>query len=677
MGKTDSSGHQTVQGNDSELAADDNASRLEELLTLAQRGWHIFPCHSMAVGKCSCGKGAACESPGKHPRTSRGVKDATNDPDKIRAWVSAYPTANWAVACGEVSGVFVVDVDPRHGGFDALEQWTADHPLPETLTVLTGGGGRHFYFEYPADSLIGNRTNWITGVDVRGNGGYVILPPSNHQSGGTYRWRNDLTAVLAPPALIQSIAKSARDNSPASNAGDDLYARISVGARNDTVFRRACVLVRKLGDAPEAIEGVKAILRGLIDDPGSFPESELHTAVDSAVRTVRESGELPGGLPKLVRDRLEWLQANDEAQRIRKEQVAADARANLPAKRPMSHSEHMETAEALEHEWNIPKRIPRRSRMIWTADEGAGKSTFLRYMGSAAAIGIDPFDWANGELFEPQKVLLVDAENSFSLAMTRIEELRTRWEARVPGAGELIGRNLHYLDAEDFGLPLALEDSYDAERLHSWVEAGGYDVIVIGPIYQLSDESDHEAVFNAIVPVLDKLRAEFGCSILLEAHTPHDSAILRPYGSSAWKRWPEQGFHLSTRGRLTQWRGNRFGTDVEWPERIYRESDGQVMFTTVEPSPGDVAAVGGYDDALAETPSQERICSKLRAAEKEWMTAAEIADLFGTLSDIDARDKRVKSVRVLLGKLVDKERVERRDSGASVVYRVLTTVENG
>lgn len=62
------------------------------------------------------------------------------------------------------------------------------------------------------------------------------------------------------------------------------------------MFKRACSFARNLGDAPEAVEGIKFILRRIIDGyPESFPESELDTTVQSALRTVRGDGELPGG----------------------------------------------------------------------------------------------------------------------------------------------------------------------------------------------------------------------------------------------------------------------------------------------------------------------------------------------------------------------------------------------
>lgn len=145
------------------LVANDVLDRLE---AYAAKGWKVFPCYAVVNGQCDCSEGRDCESPGKHPRTRCGVKDATTDLARIRTWESVYPHANWASACGQESGVFVVDIDPRHGGFESMEDWETVNPLPPTLTALTGGGGRHLFYQYPAGSAISNRTNWLAGVDI-------------------------------------------------------------------------------------------------------------------------------------------------------------------------------------------------------------------------------------------------------------------------------------------------------------------------------------------------------------------------------------------------------------------------------------------------------------------------------------------------------------------------------
>lgn len=260
----------------------------EVLMEYAKRGWAIFPCHSIVRGICSCNK-ADCTSQGKHPRTPRGVKDATTDPQKIAAWMRAYPDANWALACGRDSGVFVVDIDPRHGGFESIEEWEILDPLPETLTALTGGGGRHLFFKYPDVGQIGNRTNWQPGVDVKSDGGYVILAGSTHLSGGTYRWRDESTAlVFAPLTLIESI-QTRSDERERLASNQELRKGVSAGERDNMIFRACCRWLREYGHHED--RGVDAttteaeLMAGNCSPP--FPLSLIPEKVNSALRYVR------------------------------------------------------------------------------------------------------------------------------------------------------------------------------------------------------------------------------------------------------------------------------------------------------------------------------------------------------------------------------------------------------
>lgn len=100
--------------------------------------------------------------------------------DEIKSWYTQFPDAGVAIVTGKKSNLVVFDIDPRHGGTDELfKQYN-------TVSVKTGGGGKHFYFKYKEG--INNKANLLPGIDVRGEGGYVIAPPSMHSSGLRYEW---------------------------------------------------------------------------------------------------------------------------------------------------------------------------------------------------------------------------------------------------------------------------------------------------------------------------------------------------------------------------------------------------------------------------------------------------------------------------------------------------------
>jgi hypothetical protein len=121
-------------------------------LQYAGREWPVFPLHSPMDGRCSCGNGN-CPSPGKHPRTPNGVKDATIDPGIIAARWEKWPDANIGLATGIASGLVVIDVDPRHSGDVTWAELLDIHGALDTLTTITGSGGEHWIFDAQAQKL--------------------------------------------------------------------------------------------------------------------------------------------------------------------------------------------------------------------------------------------------------------------------------------------------------------------------------------------------------------------------------------------------------------------------------------------------------------------------------------------------------------------------------------------
>jgi hypothetical protein len=109
--------------------------------------------------------------------------------EEVVAWFERWPEANLGIVTGAVSGLVVLDIDPRHGGAESLGRLEAEHgALPETVEAVTGGGGRHLYFAHPGGSRP-NKVALAPGIDLRGDGGLVVAPPALHASGRRYVWR--------------------------------------------------------------------------------------------------------------------------------------------------------------------------------------------------------------------------------------------------------------------------------------------------------------------------------------------------------------------------------------------------------------------------------------------------------------------------------------------------------
>jgi hypothetical protein len=169
---------------------------LATALKLARHGLAVFPCGPRA----------------KHPMTPHGCKDATTERAVIRHWWRVDPEANLGLATGAISGIFVLDVDPDHGGEDSLASLLGCHGgLPQTVESLTGGGGRHLLFRHPGFP-VRNLVGFYDGLDIRGDGGFIIAPPSVHPSGQRYRWApgNPRQPADAPGWLLDIVREPDR-----------------------------------------------------------------------------------------------------------------------------------------------------------------------------------------------------------------------------------------------------------------------------------------------------------------------------------------------------------------------------------------------------------------------------------------------------------------------------------
>lgn len=176
---------------------------LASVLSYADRGWAVFPIWppSFIDGEavCSCPKGSTCTSkPGKHPHCNWGNGTgsslfntaATKDPDTVYRWWSTWPDSNIGVATGPKSGIFVVDVDKRHNGWETLGQYDAEHGFDfDTLRAFTPSGGAHFFYKQPEGVFVKSDDDVLgPGVDIRGDLGMVVVAPSVHANRGRYRW---------------------------------------------------------------------------------------------------------------------------------------------------------------------------------------------------------------------------------------------------------------------------------------------------------------------------------------------------------------------------------------------------------------------------------------------------------------------------------------------------------
>ena len=221
-------------------------------LEYARREWAVIPLHTPSQGACSCGN-AACGSPGKHPRTMNGLKDASADPEQAARWWSMWPEANIGIVCGAVSGLVVIDVDGPDGE-ETLEALAAElGPLPETVEALTGKG-RHLYFAHPSVEIRPSAGVLGPGLDVRGDGGYVVGPLSLHYTGRRYEWEVAHHPDDMDPASCRKRGAQA-EGGQAQEARNDGPRRDDPGGRRTTLLASKAGSMRRAGFSADEILG--------------------------------------------------------------------------------------------------------------------------------------------------------------------------------------------------------------------------------------------------------------------------------------------------------------------------------------------------------------------------------------------------------------------------------------
>lgn len=201
-----------------------------------ERGLAIIP---LGVGK-------------KEPVTKSGLNDWTDNPGQIDVWWGqgehagkrGNPRYNIGMACGQVSGgIIAIDLDchsDEANGLDYLRDWEVEHGrLPETWTQITGSGGKQLF--YRAGQDIRNSANGEIGVDVRGNGGYVVLPPSLHPCGDCYEWSispDDMDVADADDKVydfIRAVSKTKKRSDGWNSEKTGIPSEITEN-RNETLF---------------------------------------------------------------------------------------------------------------------------------------------------------------------------------------------------------------------------------------------------------------------------------------------------------------------------------------------------------------------------------------------------------------------------------------------------------
>jgi hypothetical protein len=411
-----------------------------QIVSAARRGWRLHPLRERD----------------KRPLLKNWPLIATSDLIQLSNWLQMYPGCNWGAVCGPDSEFFAVDVDKP----EAMRRLEDEYgPLPEGLCTVTARGYALIY-RWPANADICPNTNRpCKGIDIRGRGSYIVIPPSIHPSGHQYLYSDDSLQIAECPAWLLALIlknQSLPWVKEAEAAGEGEFNTIGPGKRTPILASLTGKLV-SLGVPLKGIEAAVTALNSTFSPPHS-PEK-----VQSIV------GDMVGRYPAGDRRRVSL---------------------NL-----------LRGAEIADQEdpWILKNHIPDRTVFGIHGRPGDGKSVVSLLIGADLSKGRTPM---TGQSCAPRNVLILSNEDS---------------PARIRRLFAAMGGDLNRLFVEN------IDDAWwlgDLARLGHAIEEVSAGYVVIDSLASHSGKADlnsHGETTNLLVP-LRALAEQYNCTIAVIHH---------------------------------------------------------------------------------------------------------------------------------------------------------------
>ena len=426
----------------------------------------------------------------KTPATKNGCKDATTDQKQIASWWNRWPDANIGIATGSVSGGLVVidlDRDEEKGrdGYEILQEWQRQHgQLPDTCQSITGRGGYHLLYRDTAEHR--NAQALFEGVDIRGEGGYIVAPPSIHPNGHTYEWEQ----------------------------GPDEFE-----------IAQADDLVRKF------IKGPKKEQQQYLHQPEMIPEGQRVSTLVSLIGSQRAKGLGDAAIRAAVQAENEEKCSPPLTDQELEKEVFPALKRNWPATHPYTTTKNgiFTTAKPLtfgidkasdviirEPEWLIPGYIPKYGITTIAGEGGVGKTSIWCSLVASITTGKQSFLLGGQIPFEndPEDVLVLSAEDSWSYV------LRCRLEA----CGADLDR-IGFISPEDERFS---DLNFNGDLLKGIIETNRPSVVVFDPLQQFVPENlrmgDRNSMRKCLSPLIG-YGEQYKLTSIIIAHANKQSGV--------------------------------------------------------------------------------------------------------------------------------------------------------
>lgn len=493
---------------------------LQAALDYAAAGYPVFPVHYCTDGECSCGN-PECRSPGKHPLTQNGFKDATKDERVIAEWFTRWPDANIGMS---TEGLLVVDVDPE----------VADSFVEHFSDVEFGGWqetprhGVHMVFDGGGHGCRCSAGKVALHVDIRADGGYIVVAPSQ-VNGSSYAWVEPLLPRDQLPAPPDWLVERVKGRSEPQPAAPSVNGKWHEGVRNDQLFSTACRLGHG-GLGPEVLESNLQAVNELSCDP-PLDRTEVARIARSAANYSGTNTVTPhsqAGVP------IDHHAGNGRYHALSNREPIDYAPITAAE---LAHREYSVT-------WLVDYFLAEGQPAILSGPKKALKTSIALDLVVSLASGTKFM--GQFEVPQPRRVAFMSGESGMSVLQ---ETLMRICRAKEVDVGELV----HLYVTEQ--LPL-IGDLRHGMAMERFIRQQELDVCIIDPAYLAMAGSDVGNLFNVgqRLRTLSDLTARTGCSFVLLHHTRKQTGVeqyvMPELDHMAWagfQEWARQWIMLNRR----------------------------------------------------------------------------------------------------------------------------------
>lgn len=474
---------------------------------LKEYHWNIIPIWGVdRNGRCRCGdvhEGKE-NSIGKHPILPnwKGYQTREVTEEEVRGWWEAWPDANIAALTGTISHLFLVDDDDR----------AARPGRYKTLCARSGGGGYHYFFRVGEEHLPNSTRKLDRHTDTRGEGGYVLLPPSRHRN-GIYSWENLTIPSGVPPEILSFF----NGTNPEARRYDRGQAH-GQGSRNDAMTRECGRMFAKGLFPREVLSRIRAWNDQWCFPP--LPDSELIATVTSL-----------------------WNN------RVKPQREEANEERPYGSLRILTGREMFEKYAGQSSSWVIPHWLPEKTCCIMGAPPGTYKTWFLLDLAISIVSG-KPF-LNHYPVSLTGRVLIVQQEDNFTMLLDRMARMMGIGEIREDRNGVIrVGEWKHELPYFSEDRTLHVENTIGMGDLEKFVQKERPQLVAIDPMFSFVPLADDFGVRAAqlINGKIKRLRDDYGVSFLLVHHTRKGSEEGRKrdslWGSQLLNATLETAWHL-------------------------------------------------------------------------------------------------------------------------------------